>query len=179
MQIVNLFYSLALKHKRINGFIYGKSYEKGSGKEFHPLVWLDDPILGRSAGPTNNAIAYTTNFDVLGIPAKDSEVEIVQDAAFSAGLSIINQIKKLRDVEGFTVDNFSFVSLRDYYDNKAAGFRFTLNLTTVNPSDICADDYDPAKQFPDASVLPDFSTAHPEGCAVFSNTSVLPNFKTT
>lgn len=176
MQIVNFFYELAREHKRINGFIYGRSYEKGAANEAHPLLWLDDPIIGASTG---NTIRYTVNLDIVGIPADNSEVLTIQSEALSAGLSIIERIKNVRSTSGFSIDSFSFITLRDYYDNNAAGQRFTLTIIQANPVNRCAVDFDPAKQFPHTTALPDFNTDAPDGCAIFHDGQGLPNFKIT
>lgn len=176
MQIVNLFYELARQHKQIKGFIYGKSYEKGAANEAHPLLWLDDPIYGQSI---NQTLRYTVNIDILGIPENDEEVLDVQTAAFNTGLAIAEKIKQTQDKTGYKINGFSFVSLRDYYDNNTAGFRFTYTMIQANPVDRCADDFDPSKQFPDIKALPDFKVENPDGCAIFSDKAGLPNFKIT
>lgn len=174
MQIVNFLYELAREHRRVNGFIYGRTYEKGAANEAHPLVWLDDPIYGASAG---NTIRYTVNVDILGLPANNDEVLSVQGFALDTGLSMIERIKQVRATSGFSCDAFSFVTLRDYYDNNAAGQRFTLTISQANPVDRCADDFDPAKQFPKVGALPDFTVENPDGCAIFNDGTGLPNFK--
>ncbi len=173
MQIVNFFYELARQHKRVNGFMYGKAYEKGAANDAYPLVWLDDPVYGISAG---NVLRYTVNVDVLDIPANAEEVLSVQDMAFTIGLSMIERIKNVRGVSGFGIDSFNFLTLRDYYDDNAAGVRFTLTVTQANPVNRCAEDFDASKQFPTADALPDFLVDNPDGCAVFSDKAGLPNF---
>lgn len=176
MQIVDFIYNLAREHKRIKGFVYGRAYNKGAGQDMYPLVWLDDPILGTSEG--DNVIRYTLNIDVLGIPEDaPADTLTVQDAAFTAGLSIIEKIKQIRYTSGFSVDSFSFISLSDYYDDNAAGQRFTLSIKQANPVDRCADDFDPTKQFTSLKGLPSFLVANPDGCAIFSDVPTLPNFK--
>lgn len=174
MVIVNFFYEIARKHKRLKGFAYGRAGGKGAGEEAHPLLWLDDPILGEQV---NAALRFTVNLDILGIPATVAEIPTVQDAAFTTGLSIIEHIKTTMRASNIAVEGFSFVSLAEYYDNNAAGYRFTLRLTSANPVDRCADDFDDAKQFVKVESLPDFNTENPEGCAVFTDKSGLPNFK--
>lgn len=176
MQIVNFFYELARQHKQIKGFFYGKAYEKGAANEAHPLVWLDDPIYGRSA---NQALYYTCNVDILGIPENDEAVLGVQTAAFSVGLTIAEKIKQVRASTGFSIESFDFVSLRDYYDNNAAGFRFTYTVIQANPVDRCNEEFDPDKEFPRVNALPDFKVDNPDGCAIFSDKTGLPNFKIT
>lgn len=166
MQIVNIFYDLARQHKKIKSFVYGKSYEKGAGNNIYPLVWLDDPIYGNSV--KKPIVQYTVNVDFLGIPANDEDVIAVQTAALNAGLAFNEKL------EG--VERYSFLSLRDYYDDKAAGFRFTFTINKANPVDRCADEFEPDKQFTKVENLPDFKTDNPNGCAVFSNKKGLPNF---
>lgn len=174
MQIVNFFYELAREHKLINGFIYGRSYEKGIGNEAHPIMWLDDPITGTSI---RNTIRYTVNLDILGLPTNDDEVLAVQTAALNTGLSIVERINQVKVVTGLSTDGFSFITLRDYYDNAAAGQRFTINVIAANPVNRCADDFDPSKQFPTVQAMPDFATDNPDGCAIFNDGPGLPNFK--
>lgn len=177
MQIVNFFYELARTNKRINGFAYGRAGGKGAGTEAHPLMWLDDPIYGEAVGVP--ALRFTVNLDILGIPANPSDTAAVQDAALITGLSIRERIKEIGRITAISVDTFSFVSLSEYTDNNAAGYRFTYRLTTQNPVDLCAQYYDPTKQFPKVEDLPDFLTENPEGCAVFTDKAGLPNFKIT
>lgn len=177
MQIVNFFYELARTNKRIKGFAYGRAGGKGAGTEAFPLLWLDDPIYGEAVA--KNALRFTCNVDILGIPVQPSEIPTVQDAAFNTGLSLCERIKVIGAITNITIDSLSFVSVSEYTDNDAAGYRFTFRLTAVNPADICADDYDPTKQFPKSEDLPNFLTDNPEGCAVFTAKSGLPNFKIT
>ena len=176
MQIVNFFYELARQHKQIKGFIYGKSYEKGAANEAHPLLWLDDPIYGQSV---NQTLQYTVNVDILGVPENDEDVLDVQTAAFNVGMAIAEKIKHTRAQTGYSIDGFSFVSLRDYYDNNAAGLRFTYTMVQANPVNRCGNDFDPSKQFPKVDALPDFKVENPDGCAIFSDKTGLPNFKIT
>lgn len=176
MQIVDLFYELARQHRQIRGFFYGKAYDKGAANEAHPLVWLDDPIAGRDV---NQTIQYTCNVDILGIPSNDAEVLAIQNSAFVIGLSFAEKIKRAYPANGFKFSGFTFVSLRDYYDNAAAGFRFTYTVTQANPVNRCNDDFDPDKQFPETGALPSFQLDSPQGCAVFNDKSSLPNFKLT
>lgn len=174
MQIVNLFYELARQHKQIKGFVYGKGYEKGAANRAHPLLWVDDPLYGQSV---NQVLQYTVNVDILGIPENDKDVISVQTAAFNVGLTLAEKIKKTQPKTGFSVSGFTFLSLRDYYDDNAAGFRFTYTIVQANPADRCADEFDPQKQFPQVNALPDFEVSHPDGCAVFNDKTGLPNFK--
>lgn len=176
MEIINYLHELARQHKRIKGFMYGKPNAKGAGNDVYPLVWLDDPILGRSLNP--GVLQYTTNIDFLGIPENDAQVAAVQSEAFVVGLSFAERIKQTRNDTGVSIERFSFVTLRDYYDDMAAGYRFTFLLNQANPTDRCAEDFDLEKEIKRPSAYPDFMADNPSGCTVFSGTKGLPNFKT-
>lgn len=176
--IVRLFYELARTHERVRGFIYAQSRDKGYGNEFHPLVWLDDPILGRSG--TNNAYTWTVNFDVLGVPDGYYSEEHIQARADAIALDMIEKIKKTRfeDLKhGFSVGSVADLTLRNYYDNKAAGKRYTIELIGPYAGNRCTDPFDPDKVLPSDSLLPDIDTSNAQGCAIFKEKGdLLPNF---
>jgi hypothetical protein len=169
---------LARQHTKINAFFYGKSYEKGAGHEAHPLVWFDDPLTGATANASSSntlgVLRFTCNVDFLGIPTNEKEVLRVQSEAFNVGLEFAEKIRKATN--GVSVPDFSFVTLRDYYDNSAAGCRFTYSIIAANPVDICADEFDPNGQFKERVGLPIFSIENPNGCAIFRDKKGLPNF---
>lgn len=177
MQIVNLFYEIARQHKLVKGFRYGKSYEKGAGSDIYPLVWLDDPILGQSVNDAT--VRHTVNVDFLGLPKDDADTVAVQSLAYLVGLSFNEKIKELNRDQSVKerTENFSFLTLRDYYDDNAAGVRFTFTIVGPNPSNLCVDYFDPTKQLEKLKPLPDFKTDNPNGCAVFSDKPGLPNFE--
>lgn len=177
MQIVDFYYMIARENLRIKSFTYGKGYQKGAGTDRYPLIWLDDPIYGQTAAQNQlKTLSWTTNVDILGIPVDDQDVIAVQAAAFLIGVGIPERAKIIYKDAGVTINGFSFTSLRDYYDDKAAGYRFTYNITQANPVDRCADDYDPDKVFTTPSSLPSFAVDSAEGCAIFEGHNGLPNF---
>lgn len=174
MQTIDTFYELARQHKLIKSFKYGKPGEKGAGSDIYPLVWLDDPISGQSMnGP--RVLRHAANVDILGIPANDAEVATVQTTAFLVGLSFIEQFKNV-NAGLSSIESFSYITLREYYDDLAAGVRFSFVLTGANPINICGDFFDPTKVFEIAQLLPNFNTDNPDGCAVFNDKPTLPNF---
>lgn len=181
MQIIDLFAELSRQHLSINSFVYGKAYEKGPGNNVYPLVWLDDPVQFGSIdnGEIAKALRYTANVDFLGLPADKTEIAAVQDAAFTVGLNFIEKIKETRAALGFGLEGFNGITLSDYYDDDAAGVRFTFTLTAGNPVDRCAEVFDPEKIFTKTSPLPNFLADNPEGCAVFNEKGGLPNFSLT
>lgn len=48
--LIDIFCTQAREHKSIKSFFYNRSYELGTGREAHPLLWLEDPIYGRNEG---------------------------------------------------------------------------------------------------------------------------------
>lgn len=175
MQIVNLFYELARQHLHIKGFRYGKAYEKGAGSDVYPLAWLDDPLNGQSLNDAT--IRHIVSVDFLGIPKNDADVLAVQSAAYLAGLSFKERIRELKNETKINVEGFGYITLRNYYDDNAAGCRFTYTLVGKNPINRCTEYFDPAKQLEVGKPLPDFNTENPNGCAVFNDKKGLPNFK--
>jgi hypothetical protein len=171
--MIELFRELARQHKKIKGFIYGKGYEKGAGNEFYPLVWVDDPIYGNS---DNNTVQYTVNVDFTDIPVREEDVPRIQNEMIDTGLVFAEKIKQTRSGTGVGLRDFSFLTLRDYYDNNSAGVRFTYTLVGANPVDRCSEDFDPDKEFEKGAALPDFDTDNPNGCAVFNGAPGLPEF---
>lgn len=177
MEIINFLYELARQHKRINSFVYGKAYTKGAGNNVYPLFWVDDPVSGHTEG--GSALTWAINMDVLGVPINETDVQAVQSAALESMLTTFEKIKDLRKqgLSVFSLGDFNFISLRNYYDDNAAGFRFSFTLIQANPVDRCADDFDPTKQFVETNALPIFEVNAPGGCAVFNDKNGLPNFK--
>lgn len=177
MQIVDTFYDMARQHKLIKGFKYGKPSEKGAGTDLYPLTWVDDPINGQTVASATvklGLIRQSVSVDILGLPADDNDVLAVQKAAYVVGLSYA---EKLKEYAGVTIDSFSWITLRDYYDDNAAGVRFTYYVNGANPINLCGDFFDPTKEFNKESLLPAFVADHPDGCAVFNNNKTLPNFR--
>ncbi len=158
MRIVDLFYTQARQHRAVRGFRYGKGDGKGGTGDCYPLVWVDDPVYFQSVG---QGLRYTVNFDVLGIPDEGYGVIDVQRAAQAVGLDILERLRQKRAETGYHPDGFSGVSLRDYYDDGAAGWRFTASFIAANPVSLCEDPFDPEKKLPvagrwDKPCLPNF-----------------------
>lgn len=172
MTVVNIFYELARTNKTVRGFQYKKAYEKGAGNDMYPLVWLDDPIIARSA-PRLEQIEYTANVDFLDIPETDADVERIQSEAQIIGLAFIERMREKYTMLG-SITAFNSITLRNYYDDNAAGQRFTFTLVLANPVDRCAEYFDESKVFDLKTGLPEFSVDHPSGCAIFSD--ILPKF---
>lgn len=174
--IVDVLYELAKQHLSIKSFVYDSVNEIGNGSELYPLFWLEDPVLLNSMAA--NIITVDFNFSITEIPANNSEVKGIQDRCFRTGLAIIEKLREIKNISALTVVNFSAVSLRRYYDNNAAGYRFSVTVNRVNPQNLCTldEEFDPNKEFPKLDNLPKFDTDNKDGCAIFSDKMGLPKF---
>lgn len=166
--IICLFREQAREHVAIKAFYYKRNYEKGSGKDVYPLFWLEDPINGRNL---NNVFTNSVNFSVLFVPKSNESVCHYQNLAFSIGLNILERIKSDKKSIISIVPDWKFMTLRDYYDDNAAGCRFSVNFTMRNMQNRCLIDeqFDENKQFEENKNLPDFSIIPANKCEQFSN----------
>lgn len=181
MEIVNFFFELARQELTVKSFHYGRNRGKGAGNELMPLIWLDDPILyggNTQSTPANTTGDYTVNLDILDIPDSTKSIATVQGQCQLIGLALITKIQSIKP-SVFSLVRWNAVTLSEYTDNNAAGWRFTLILTRAIPINICAQYFDSTKQFTDVKELADFTVDNPEGCAVFNDKPGLPKFNLT
>ncbi len=171
--IIDIFRTQARQHKTIRAFYYNRSYELGSGKETHPLFWLEDPVTGRNQ---DNVFTNSVNFSVLFLPTTEESVSRLQNLAFSIGLNILERIKKNQS-SGISIrPDWTYTTLRNYYDNNACGCRFSVNFTMVNMQNLCLIDeqFDDEKEFENPSVLSGFELPETGNMEIFEGK--LPNF---
>lgn len=167
--IVDIFRTQARQHKTIQAFYYDRNYEMGSGRENHPLLWLEDPITGENR---NNLFVNSVNFSILFLPKDKSDVLKYQNLAFSIGLNMIERIKKNQVKYGIGVlPDWTYITLQDYYDNDACGCRFSVNFNQMNMQNLCLieEQFDENGQFTDQQALKDFEVNPSNGCEVFAN----------
>lgn len=181
--IVELFYNLSKEHKLVRGFEYNSiSKGQGTGDELHPLVFLETPIYIGNADTVSGSIPVTINFEVLITPQMLENWHIPQPST-EAGQNIchsiaLNFVAKIRDISlnddysygVISVVSYSFMTLKDYYDNDCDGVRCTLVLNMRNDINYCDMDehFDPNKEFDMSKLLPDIDTDNASGCADFS-----------
>lgn len=171
--IIDIFKKQAREHKAIQAFYYNRNYELGSGKDQYPLFWLECPITGRN---DNNTFTNSVNFSILFSPNKDRTIEELQNLAFSIGLNIIERIKADRDSDISILANWTYTTLRNYYDDNAAGCRFSVNFTQRNMQNLCLIDeqFDTNKDFDKSKPLKDITVDPANNCEIFVNK--LPQF---
>lgn len=177
--VIDIFRQQAREHKAIQAFYYNRNYELGSGRELHPLLWLEDPVTGENQ---NNTFTNSVNFSVLFIPKDNAEIVKFQDLAFSIGLNIIERIKKHQNEYRISVQpGWSYITLRDYYDNNACGCRFSLDFNQMNMQNLCLIDeqFDDDGTLNEGGVLNDFEVNPSNTCEVFTNKLPVFDLKTT
>lgn len=175
--IIDIFRNQAREHKTIKAFYYNKNYEIGSGKDIYPLFWLEDPINGRNQ---DNTFMNSVNFSILFVSKEKEPVISLQNLAFSIGLNIIERIKKNKDIEIGIKPDWTFTTLRNYYDDNATGCRFSVNFIQKNMQNLCLIDeqFDENKQFKENNSLPDFDIIPANNCEQFSNKFPVFDLKT-
>ena len=178
-QIVNTFYNLSEKHKLVRSFTYDRvSKKKGTGEQLYPMVFLEDPIYINKSQPLQRQIPVQVNIDIIMLPQafnnfnvrQLTEVEC-QNLCHQIALSFVSKIrqdnKNIFDRQGLEIDNYSFITLRNWGDDNASGIRMTLNLLVDSDIQLCDIDehFDPDKEFNLSDLLDDIDTDDATGCA--------------
>ena len=171
--IINIFRRQAREHRTIKAFYYNRNYELGSGKERYPLFWFEDPITGRNR---DNTFSNSLSFSILMVPDTDEMVQQMQNLGFSIGLNIIERIKRDATIDISILPDWTYTTLRNYYDDKACGCRFSINFVQRNMQNRCLIDeqFDPNKEFETGGLLNDFDVNPTNNCEVF--TTKFPDF---
>lgn len=178
-EIIDTFYQLAREHKLIRSFKYDKlSKGAGTGEEDHPQFFLEDPIYVGDSSPMDGTIRVQVNFDIIMTPQafenwnvkKQLTVDECQNVAHQIALNIVSRLrtKLIEDdnVINMSILEYSFITLRNWYDNAAAGVRCTMNLSVANPINLCdeSEHFDENKEFHLSELLNDVDTSHANGC---------------
>lgn len=176
--IIEMFRRQAREHKTIRSFYYNRNYEIGSGNEAHPLFWLEDPLTGRNNA---NTFSNTANFSILFVPKDESEIAHLQNLAFSIGLNILERIKYDNAVPVSILPTWSYLTLRNYYDNNACGCRFTVDFVQRNMQNLCLieEQFDALKDFETENVLNSFDVKTANACETFVNKLPVFDLKTS
>lgn len=177
--IIEMFRRQAREHKTIRSFYYNRNYEMGSGNEAHPLFWLEDPLTGRNNA---NTFTNTVNFSVLFVPKDDAGVANLQNMAFSIGLNILERIKYDDTVPVSVLPSWSYLTLRNYYDNNACGCRFTVELVQRNMQNLCLieEQFDGENEFEASKSLTYFDVKTTSGSVeTFANKLPVFDLKTS
>jgi len=175
--IITIFREQARQHKLIRSFCYNRTYEIGEGNETHPLFWLEDPVTGCNQ---DNIFVNSANFSILFIPECEKDVLRLQNLAFSTGLNIIERIKQDKDAGIGIMPSWSYLTLRDYYDNNACGCRFSVDFTQLNMQNLCLieEQFDTDKHFEEKNHTNGF-TAGNTNYEIFSGKLPVFDLKTT
>lgn len=182
--IVNTFRELSKEHKLVRSFKYDRlSKGAGTGEENMPQVFLEDPIYISDSTLNDGSVRATVNLDVVMIPqafensnVKQLTVEECQNVAHAICLNFVARLREIskhpEDFEDTDIDtslrvlSYSFLTLRKWYDDDAAGVRMTLLISVDNPIYYCdtASHFDPDKDFEMGNLLSKVNTDDPAGC---------------
>lgn len=191
-KIIDTFYNLSKEHKLVRSFAYGNvSKKKGTGEQMYPEVLLEDPIYVQFSEPLDGQVPVQVNFDVTCLPqafnnfnVKQLDEAECQNICHQIALSFISKLRfDNKDFtkpvyNGIQVENYSFLTLRHWGDDDAAGVRCTLNLMVDSDIQLCDIDehFDPDKEFDIDVLLNDIDTDNPVSCDATFNYK-LPQFK--
>ena len=182
--IIRTFYNISKEHKLIRGFKYDRlSKSAGVGEDNHPLCFLEDPIYVADSTLSDGSVRCTVNFNIIMTPqafenynTRQLSVEECQTVAHAIAL---NYVAKIKDIEkhyeeyddeeyntSMKVISYSFVTLRNWYDDNAAGVRCTMVITVDNPINYCdlEEHFDPNKEFNLGELLQPINTDDAQGC---------------
>lgn len=179
--VIDTFYDLSKEHKLIRSFVYDRvSKGMGTGEKNYPQCFLEDPIYILDSTPLDGKVYVTVNFDITCLPHAFSNYNVKQlteveceNVCHQIALNYVARLRELnKDFEtrnGVEVVKFSFVTLRNWGDDKAAGVRCTVRLAVDNDIQLCDLDehFDPTKEFDLGKLLDDVDTDNAHGCAEF------------
>ena len=179
--VIDTFYDLSKEHKLIRSFVYDRvSKGMGTGEKNYPQCFLEDPIYILDSTPLDGKVYVTVNFDITCLPHAFSNYNVKQltevECENVCHQIALNYVARLRDLNkdfdtrnGVEVVKFSFVTLRNWGDDKAAGVRCTVRLAVDNDIQLCDLDehFDPKKEFDLGKLLDDVDTDNAHGCVEF------------
>lgn len=180
-KIIDTFYDLAKQHKLIRSFRYDRvSKGMGTGEKDYPQFFLEDPIYINDSTPTTGQVMCTVNFEITCLPQAFSNYDVrqlteeeCQNVCHQIALHIVARLRSLNSVFdtriGMEVISYSFLTLRNWGDDKAAGVRCTMRLALDNDIQLCDLDehFDPEKEFNLGNLLDDINTDDAYGCTTF------------
>lgn len=180
-KIIDTFYDLAKQHKLIRSFAYDRvSKGMGTGEKQYPQFFLEDPIYINDSTPTTGQTLCTVNFDITCLPQAFSNWDVrqlteaeCQNVCHQIGLHIVAKLRALNmefDTRiGMEVVKYSFMTLRNWGDDKAAGVRCTIQLALDNDIQLCDLDmhFDSEKEFDLGNLLDNIDTDDAYGCTTF------------
>lgn len=177
--VIDTFYDLSKEHKLIRSFVYDRvSKGMGTGEKNYPQCFLEDPIYILDSTPLDGKVYVTVNFDITCLPHAFSNYNVKQlteveceNVCHQIALNYIARLRELnKDFDtrnGVEVVKFSFVTLRNWGDDKAAGVRCTVRLAVDNDIQLCdlGEHFDPTKEFDLGKLLDDVDTDNAHGCS--------------
>ena len=142
-ELTNYLMNVCYKHNGVHTIKYQteRMINQQPTNKYYEVVIDDEPILKSTS--TEGIITIEYNIIILG---KD-DLLTAQDNALHIGLDVINYIDNAYNIYPIRVQDYSFIGLSDYTDDKAHGVRLTLELVIPNPINLCEYNFDDDKDF--------------------------------
>lgn len=180
-KIIDTFYDLARQHNLIRSFTYDRvSKGMGTGEEDYVQFFLEDPIYIRDATPLTGTVQCMVNFDITCLPHAFSNYDVkqlteeeCQNVCHQIALHIVAKLRadnlEWETRNGIEVLKYSFVTLRNWGDDKASGVRCTMTLSVENDIQLCdlEEHFNPDKEFNLGGLLSDIDTDDAHACESF------------
>lgn len=180
-KIIDTFYDLARQHNLIRSFTYDRvSKGMGTGEEDYVQFFLEDPIYIRDATPLTGTVQCMVNFDITCLPHAFSNYDVkqlteeeCQNVCHQIALHIVAKLRsdnlEWETRNGIEVLKYSFVTLRNWGDDRASGVRCTMTLSVENDIQLCNLDehFNPEKEFNLGGLLSDINTDDAHACESF------------
>lgn len=152
-QLIAALKSIATRHKQINSFGVGDAWEVGATNELvHPVLWVN-PVTADMPKTENGYSSYTVDFNItlFDLVNKDetNENEVLSDT-FGMIRDIVNEFNTHPDYidsEFNIINDLSFESFTERYDEEVSGWEVTFSLESPNRRSFCSSPIDNIEGF--------------------------------
>lgn len=163
--IVNIFRDYAETNTFIQSFKYGLVRKSlGVTEDKYPLLFLENPITTRQGAVEVGVFTVMVNFQVLLTPqAEGNKYNVVQCQSIAEKVAESILLKMRADNKARLVEinpkTYSITPVMEWYDDKSAGVRVSVEMVVPNPLTRCDVDefFDPEKRFDASSVFSDMN----------------------
>lgn len=138
--------TIANAHQQTEEVGFGEMADRSpSGNVGYPCVWMETPY--RFEEVSNGFYNYPFSFVVLDRPKEDDEdkFEIVNKTQLIGTAIILRFKQEIESLPGAAevLDGWDAVSLEDFGDDSAAGWRFEFTIKAAGPVKKCDQPFDP------------------------------------
>lgn len=139
-QLVDYFIEVFLMHKAVRHAKYQKRIYTNAqnNNAYCQAVINSDVYFELLKTAANQPLSVTVNVDLLCFPNEKLSVLEGQSLALQIGIEFLTYIKNDDRFMGvISLEDYSFLALEDYTDDKSCGQRLTMQFIMVDPIDLC------------------------------------------